>query len=376
MPRELLICGPAGTGKTYPILAVLHCLAREYPLRVLFLRATRGQPDRVRAGHLRAGDPARPTGASRSPRARAGHTGTRTTTPTARRSSSAVWTGNPTRILSTAWDPSSQRGDRATARGLGNDRHPAHPPRPRPAVRLDARRHEPELPRPLAEETLRRRHDGASGTRRTRPTRSCTTGRLDRAGTGLSRDARPTDRPAAQAAAGWDLGAGRGDLVRHVRPRRACSGEPGRVRPAAQNLRGDRLGRLDRCRVVSGPRAPVRSRSTYSTIISPRDSSAERNARAIKGEDDQLRRHRVMPVHHRPGRRRGTRSARPSWPNMNGPGWCRWTAGRSGASRIRSSCAIVLGRRRQPAAALHPPALPAPDQRAWPAITGLSEPGN
>ena len=41
MPKELLICGPAGTGKTFPILSVLHCLAREYPLRILILRATR-----------------------------------------------------------------------------------------------------------------------------------------------------------------------------------------------------------------------------------------------------------------------------------------------------------------------------------------------
>ena len=41
MPKELLICGPAGTGKTYPILSVLHCLATEYRLRVLLLRATR-----------------------------------------------------------------------------------------------------------------------------------------------------------------------------------------------------------------------------------------------------------------------------------------------------------------------------------------------
>jgi hypothetical protein len=41
MPKELLICGPAGTGKTYPILTILHCLAREHPLRILFLRATR-----------------------------------------------------------------------------------------------------------------------------------------------------------------------------------------------------------------------------------------------------------------------------------------------------------------------------------------------
>ena len=42
MPPELLICGPAGTGKTYPILSVLHTLCRDYAgLRVLFLRATR-----------------------------------------------------------------------------------------------------------------------------------------------------------------------------------------------------------------------------------------------------------------------------------------------------------------------------------------------
>jgi hypothetical protein len=41
MPKELAIVGPAGTGKTYPILAILHCLAREYPLRILIMRATR-----------------------------------------------------------------------------------------------------------------------------------------------------------------------------------------------------------------------------------------------------------------------------------------------------------------------------------------------
>ncbi len=42
LPKELLICGPAGTGKTWAILMVLHCLARDYPnLRILFLRATR-----------------------------------------------------------------------------------------------------------------------------------------------------------------------------------------------------------------------------------------------------------------------------------------------------------------------------------------------
>lgn len=41
-PSELVVCGPAGTGKTYPILSILHCLARDEPgLRILFLRATR-----------------------------------------------------------------------------------------------------------------------------------------------------------------------------------------------------------------------------------------------------------------------------------------------------------------------------------------------
>ncbi len=42
MPAELLVCGPAGTGKTYPILTILHCLCADNPgLRVLFMRATR-----------------------------------------------------------------------------------------------------------------------------------------------------------------------------------------------------------------------------------------------------------------------------------------------------------------------------------------------
>jgi len=41
MPRELVIDGPAGTGKTYPILTVIHDLCKRYPLRVLCLRATR-----------------------------------------------------------------------------------------------------------------------------------------------------------------------------------------------------------------------------------------------------------------------------------------------------------------------------------------------
>lgn len=42
MPGELVVCGPAGTGKTYGILSVIHCLCRDNPgLRVLFLRAHR-----------------------------------------------------------------------------------------------------------------------------------------------------------------------------------------------------------------------------------------------------------------------------------------------------------------------------------------------
>jgi Terminase-like family. len=41
MPRELVVVGPAGTGKTYPILAVIHDLCKRYSLRVLLLRATR-----------------------------------------------------------------------------------------------------------------------------------------------------------------------------------------------------------------------------------------------------------------------------------------------------------------------------------------------
>jgi hypothetical protein len=42
LPRELLVCGPAGTGKTHGILTILHLLAADYPgLRILFIRATR-----------------------------------------------------------------------------------------------------------------------------------------------------------------------------------------------------------------------------------------------------------------------------------------------------------------------------------------------
>ena len=42
LPRDLLICGPAGTGKTYAVLMFLHRLAREHSdLRVLICRQTR-----------------------------------------------------------------------------------------------------------------------------------------------------------------------------------------------------------------------------------------------------------------------------------------------------------------------------------------------
>ena len=42
LPRDLLICGPAGTGKTWSILSVLHQIAADYAkLRILFVRQTR-----------------------------------------------------------------------------------------------------------------------------------------------------------------------------------------------------------------------------------------------------------------------------------------------------------------------------------------------
>lgn len=42
LPDDLLICGPAGTGKTFSILTVLHILAADHPnLRILICRETR-----------------------------------------------------------------------------------------------------------------------------------------------------------------------------------------------------------------------------------------------------------------------------------------------------------------------------------------------
>lgn len=42
LPKMLMVDSPAGTGKTYAILTILHCLAADYPgLRILICRATR-----------------------------------------------------------------------------------------------------------------------------------------------------------------------------------------------------------------------------------------------------------------------------------------------------------------------------------------------
>jgi phage terminase large subunit len=42
MPKETIVCGAAGTGKTFGVLAILHSIAKKYPnLRVLLLRQTR-----------------------------------------------------------------------------------------------------------------------------------------------------------------------------------------------------------------------------------------------------------------------------------------------------------------------------------------------
>ena len=42
LPRELLVCGPAGTGKTFGILSVIHTILADYPgVRALLVRQTR-----------------------------------------------------------------------------------------------------------------------------------------------------------------------------------------------------------------------------------------------------------------------------------------------------------------------------------------------
>ena len=42
LPKELLICGPAGTGKTFGLLSVLHTILADYPgVRALMVRQTR-----------------------------------------------------------------------------------------------------------------------------------------------------------------------------------------------------------------------------------------------------------------------------------------------------------------------------------------------
>jgi DNA polymerase III delta prime subunit len=104
MPKELLVVGPAGTGKTYAILSVIHTIARDNPgLRILFLRATRSSltesvlvtyeqeilpADECRGIAAGAGRPSRHS--YRYPNG-----------------TDIVVAGldrNPTRILSTAWD--------------------------------------------------------------------------------------------------------------------------------------------------------------------------------------------------------------------------------------------------------------------------------
>lgn len=103
LPPELLICGPAGTGKTFGILCVLHRLAAENPnLRILFVRQTRASlTDSVLVTYeqevlprdgmefLAAGSTRRHRSSYLYPR------GTEIT---------LAGMDNPTRIASTAWD--------------------------------------------------------------------------------------------------------------------------------------------------------------------------------------------------------------------------------------------------------------------------------
>ena len=57
LPRDLLICGAAGTGKTYGILEALHCIAADYPgLRIADLPGHAIEPHRIGPRDLRAGD--------------------------------------------------------------------------------------------------------------------------------------------------------------------------------------------------------------------------------------------------------------------------------------------------------------------------------
>jgi hypothetical protein len=103
LPRELVICGPAGTGKTYPIVSVIHDLCKRYPLRVLLLRATRVSltesvlvtyEDKVLAadGWRHLAD-----GAGRAHRMSYNYPSGATIVP-------AGLDRNPSRVLSTEWD--------------------------------------------------------------------------------------------------------------------------------------------------------------------------------------------------------------------------------------------------------------------------------
>jgi|GEM_PF-1942093 len=103
LPRDLLICGPAGTGKTWSILSVIHQLAADYrDLRILFVRQTRASlTDSVMVTLEQEILPADglegvAQGATRSHRSSYRYPN----------GSEIVLAGmdNPTRITSTAWD--------------------------------------------------------------------------------------------------------------------------------------------------------------------------------------------------------------------------------------------------------------------------------
>lgn len=104
LPKELVVSGPAGTGKTLPILKVLHVAAKENPgLRILLLRATRASltesvlvtyEDEVLE---QDGMESLSRGAGRAHR-------TSYEYPSGSTIVTAGLDRNPTRILSTSWD--------------------------------------------------------------------------------------------------------------------------------------------------------------------------------------------------------------------------------------------------------------------------------
>jgi hypothetical protein len=101
--RELLVCGPAGTGKTYGILVFLHVLAADVPgLRILVCRKTRvSLTESVLATYEREVLPADGEEAVAAGQSRRGRSSYRYSN-----GSEIVLAGTdePTRIGSTAWD--------------------------------------------------------------------------------------------------------------------------------------------------------------------------------------------------------------------------------------------------------------------------------